>query len=138
MVRADCPVAATREAFEKDFACREKQIVEREKELAELRTKAAAFPKELENAVSHAVKETADRLKLEAKNVLTARNETLEKFNKDLFASNAKLAQQLEAAYQKVQDIAEKTVEGSSQAKSLADLQKLLVEQSRKGTAEKG
>jgi len=35
-------------------------------------------------------------------------------------------------AYQKVQDIAEKTVEGTSQSKSLADLQKLLIEQSRK------
>ena len=49
-----------------------------------------------------------------------------------------KLAQQLEAAYQKVQDIAEKTVEGTSQSKSLADLQKLLIEQSRKGTGDKG
>ena len=48
------------------------------------------------------------------------------------------LAKQLEAAYQKVQDIAEKTVEGSSQAKSLADLQKLLLEQGRKGNADKG
>ena len=46
--------------------------------------------------------------------------------------------QQLEAAYQKVQDIAEKTVEGTSQSKSLADLQKLLIEQSRKSAGEKG
>lgn len=43
----------------------------------------------------------------------------------------------IEAAYQKVQDLAEKTVEGTSQAKTLADLQKLLVEQSRKGSGEK-
>ena len=55
----------------------------------------------------------------------------LERSNKDLLAANPKLAQQLEAAYQKVQDIAAKTVEGSSQAKALPDLQKLLVEQSR-------
>jgi len=54
-----------------------------------------------------------------------------------LLAANTKLAQQLEAAYQKVQDIAEKTVEGTSQAKSLADLQKLLIEQGRKGREEK-
>jgi hypothetical protein len=106
----------------------------------------------LETAVTQAAKEATERLKLEAKNredllrkefegernVLTARNETLEKVNKDVFAANAKLAQQLEAAYQKVQDIAEKTVEGTSQAKTLADLQKLLVEQSRKGGSEKG
>ena len=141
-----------RETAEKDLAEREKLIAEKERELAELRAKATAFPKELENAVNHAVKDTGDRLKLEAKNredllvkqfegernVLLARNEALEKTNKDLVAANLKLAQQLEAAYQKVQDIAEKTVEGSSQAKSLADLQKLLLEQTRKSNADKG
>jgi hypothetical protein len=141
-----------REAFEQEFAAREKAIVAQETELAELRAKATAFPKELEAAVNQAAKEVTDRLKLEAKNredllrkesegernVLLARNETLEKVNKDVFASNSRLAQQLEAAYQKVQDIAEKTVEGTSQAKTLADLQKLLVEQSRRGGPEKG
>ena len=141
-----------REVFEKEFAEREKAIAEKERELAELRTKASSFPKDLENAVNQAVKEATERLKLEAKNreellrkefegdhnVLSARNDALEKANKDLLAANTKLAQQLEAAYQKVQDIAEKTVEGTSQSKSLADLQKLLIEQSRKSTGEKG
>jgi hypothetical protein len=145
-------IAVKREAFQNEFAEREKNVSEKEKELAELRARAAAFPKELETAVAQAVKEASDRLKLEAKNredllrkefegernVLTARNETLEKVNKDVFAANVKLAQQLEAAYQKVQDIAEKTVEGSSQAKTLADLQRLLVEQGRKGASDKG
>ena len=135
-----------RETADKELAEREKAISERERELSELRTKAAAFPKELENAVNQAVKDISDRLRLEAKNredlsrkefegernVLTAKNEALEKSAKDLNAANMKLAQQLEAAYQKVQDIAEKTVEGTSQSKSLADLQKLLIEQSRK------
>lgn len=140
-----------REAADKDLAEREKAIAERERELGDLRARASAFPKELEAAVNLAVKEVSDKLKLEAKNredldrkvfegernVLAAKNESLEKFSKDLSAANLKLAQQLEAAYQKVQDIAEKTVEGSSQSKSLADLQKLLVEQSRKA-GEKG
>jgi hypothetical protein len=139
-----------RETADKDLAEREKAIADRERELTELRAKAAAFPKELESAVSLAVKEISDKLKLEAKNredlsrkefegernVLMAKNEALEKSGKDLVAANAKLAQQLEAAYQKVQDIAEKTVEGTSQSKSLADLQKLFIEQSRK-TGEK-
>jgi hypothetical protein len=139
-----------RETADKELAEREKAVAERERELAELRAKAAAFPKELENAVNQAVKEISDKLKLEAKNredlahkqfegernVLAAKNESLEKAGKDLVAANMKLAQQLEAAYQKVQDIAEKTVEGTSQSKSLADLQKLLIEQSRK-TGEK-
>jgi hypothetical protein len=43
----------------------------------------------------------------------------------------------LEEAYQKVQDIAVKTVEGASNAKSLASLQQLLSEQARKQTLEK-
>jgi hypothetical protein len=140
-----------RETADKELAEREKAIAERERELADLRAKAAAFPKELENAVNQAVKEISDKLRLEAKNreelarkefegernVLAAKNESLEKSAKDLNAANMKLAQQLEAAYQKVQDIAEKTVEGTSGSKSLADLQKLLIEQSRK-TGEKG
>ena len=71
------------------------------------------------------------------RNVLAARNESFERANKDLVGANTKLAQQLEAAYQKVQIIAEKTVEGSSQARSLAELQKLLVEQGRKAAPEK-
>ncbi len=140
-----------REAFEKEFAEREKTIAAKENELAELRARTAAFPKELETAVNQAAKETGDRLKLEAKNredllrkefegernVFTARNEALERTNKDLLTANAKLAQQLEAAYQKVQVIAEKTVEGTSQSRSLAELQKLLIEQSRKGAGDK-
>jgi hypothetical protein len=71
------------------------------------------------------------------RNVATARNEALEKMNKDLSDQNARFAKQLDAAYQKVQEIAEKAIEGSSQAKSLADLQKLLAEQGRKISAEK-
>jgi hypothetical protein len=140
-----------RETAEKDLIEREKAISEKERELAELRAKAASSPKELEAAVTQAVKDATDRLKFEAKsredlahkqfegerNVLSARNEGLDKTNKDLLAANAKLAQQLEAAYQKVQDIAEKTVEGTSQSRSLADLQKLLVEQGRKNREEK-
>jgi hypothetical protein len=102
--------------------------------------------------VDRAVKEASERLRADAKsredllrkefegerNVSAARNEALEKMSKDLSDQNAKLAKQLEAAYQKVQEIAEKAIEGSSQAKSLADLQKLLAEQARKAPAERG
>jgi len=140
-----------RETADKDLAEREKAIAAKEGELAELRDKAASFPKQLETAVNLAVKEVTDRLKLESKNredllmkqfegernVLATKNESLERTGKDLFAANARLAQQLEAAYQKVQDIAEKTVEGTSQSKSLADLQRLLIEQGRRSAGEK-
>ena len=50
---------------------------------------------------------------------------------------NGRLSKQLESAYQKLQEIVEKTIESAGQAKSLADLQKLLVEQGRKATGEK-
>jgi hypothetical protein len=137
-----------KEAAEQDFAERERVLVEKETELNTLRARAAAFPKELETAVDRAIKETSDRLKLEAKNredllkkeaegernVLTTRIESAEKLLKDLGEQNARLNKQLEAAYQKVQEIAEKTVESAGQSRSLADLQKLLVEQGRKTT----
>jgi hypothetical protein len=144
-------ILAKRESAAKELAEREKAVAAHEKELTELRQRAAAFSKEVESAVDKAVKEMADRLKLEAKNredllrkefegernVFAARTEALEKMNKDLSDQSAKLSKQLEAAYQKVQEIAEKAIEGSSQAKSLADLQKLLAEQGRKTSTEK-
>ncbi len=135
-----------KEAAEKELGERERAVAATERELAQLRERTAAFPKELETAVAKAVKETADRLQLEAKNreellrkgfdgernVLTARLEALERIVKDLTGQNTKLAQQQETAYQKVQEIAEKAVEGSSHAKSFAELQKLFAEQNRK------
>lgn len=140
-----------KETAEKELATREQAVASAEAELAALRSKAAAFPKELETAVGQAVREATEKLKLEAKNredllrkesegernVLTTRIDSLEKSVKDLAENNARLAKQLEAAYQKVQEIAEKTIESAGHAKSLADLQKLLVEQGRKTAAEK-
>jgi len=144
-------IVAKRESVAKELAEREKTVAAAEKELIELRQRAAAYAKDVDAAVDKAVKEVADRLKLEAKNreellrkefdgdrnVFAARTEALEKMNKDLSDQSGKLSKQLEAAYQKVQEIAEKAIEGSSQAKSLADLQKLLAEQGRKTSAEK-
>lgn len=135
-----------KEAGEKDLAARERALLEKETEFTTLRASAAAFPKELEAAVDKAVKEATDKLKLEAKNredllkkefeggrnVLTTQNESLEKTVKHLAEQNERLSKQLELAYQKVQEIAEKTVESAGHSKSLADLQKLLVEQGRK------
>lgn len=144
-------ILAKRESLTKELAEREKAVAAQERELIELKQKAATFPKELESAVEKAVKQVTDRLNLEAKNreellrkefegqrnVSVARIEALEKMAKDLSDQNGKLSRQLETAYQKVQEIAEKAIEGSSQAKSLADLQRLLAEQSRKAPAEK-
>lgn len=135
-----------KEAADKDFAERERILVERETEWNQLRVRAAAFPKELEATVEKAVKEVTEKIKLEAKNreelfrkefegernVLTARTQSQEKALKDLVDQNTRLNNQLEAAYKKVQEIAEKTIESAGHGKALADLQKLLVEQGRK------
>ena len=140
-----------KETVEKDLGQRERALAEQETELAALRVRAVAFPQELENAVTKAAKEATDRLKLESKNredlflkqfegernVLATRNEAFEKALKELAEQNTRLNKQLDAAYLKLQEIAEKTIEGASQAKSLADLQKLLVEQGRRPAAEK-
>lgn len=145
-------ILAKRDTVTKELAEREKAVAAQENDLADLRQRVTAFPKELESAVERAVKEATERLKADAKgreellrkesegerNVSAARIEALEKIAKDLSDQNAKLAKQLEAAYQKVQEIAEKAIEGSAQAKSLADLQKLLAEQARKPSAERG
>ncbi len=140
-----------KEQMERELAEREKAVAEREEELGELRNKVNAFPKEMESAISKAVKETTERIRAEAKakeellqkefvgerNVLTTRIEAFEKTVKEQGEQIAKVSGQLEQAYQKVQDIAVKTVEGSSNLKSFAGLQQLINEQTRKQSLEK-
>ena len=130
---------------------RERAIADREEELNDLRKKVSAFPKEMETAIAKAIKETTEKLSLEAKNreelqkkefmgeknVLTTRIESLEKIAKDQSDQITKLSQQLEKAYQQVQDVAVKTIEGSSNTKSLATLQQWISEQTRKSSQEK-
>jgi hypothetical protein len=137
--------------MESELKEREKVIAEKEEELNDFRKKAALFPKEMEAAIGKAVKETTERLSLEAKNreellkkefigeknVLTTRIESLEKIGKEQNAQIAGLTQLLEKANQKVQDIAVKALESSAATKSFATLQQLLNEQTRKPTPEK-
>lgn len=109
------------------------------------------FPKELEAAVSKAIKETTDRLSLEAKNkeelmkkefigernVLMTRIESLEKIVKEQNEQITQLSQQLEKAYQQVQEIVVKTIEGSSTLKSFTNLQQWVSEQMKKTSQER-
>jgi hypothetical protein len=113
-----------KEQMESELKEREKVVAEKEEELNELRKKASVFPKEMETAVAKAIKETTEKLNLEAKNreelqrkefvgernVLTTRIESLEKSVKEQSEQIAKFSQQLEKAYQQVQDIAVKTI----------------------------
>ena len=137
--------------MESELKEREKIIAERENELVELRNKVSSFPKETDAAVSKAVNEITQKLNLEAKNreelqkkdfvgeknVLTTRIEALEKMVKEQNEKIAKLSQQLEKAYQQVQDIAVKTIEGSSNIMPFASLQQWISEQVKKSSQEK-
>ncbi|MDO9530453.1 MAG: hypothetical protein Q7J27_15035 [Syntrophales bacterium] len=135
-----------REQMEKDLAEREKVISEKEGELNELRQKVGAFPKELEAAVNKAVKETTERITRDAtskgqlldkefegeRKVFTTRIESLEKTVEVQAEQISKLSGQLEKSYQKVEDIAVKAIEGSSNLKSLSNLQQMMVDQAKK------
>lgn len=140
-----------REQTENELKQREKAIAEKEEELNELKKRVNSFPKEMEGAVSKAVKETMERVNLEAKNreelmkkdfigernVLTTRIESLEKIVKEQSEQINKLTQQLEKAYQQVQEIAVKTIEGSAVGKSITNLQQWMAEQMKKSSQEK-
>jgi len=140
-----------KEQMEKEFEEREKTISQREEELSELQKKVDAFPEELKASVNKAIKDTSDRLASEVKskeelmkkefggerNVLKTRIESLDKIVKEQNERIAALSVQLEKSYEKVQDIAVKSVEGSSNLKSFATLQQIASEQVRKQPSEK-
>ncbi len=148
--RLEREITYRREQMEKELADREKAIVEQETELNELRKQVSAFPKELQSAVSKAVKEAVQSLESEAKNreellkkefdgernVLHTRIESLEKTVTEQNEQIAKLSQQVEKAYSQVQDIAIKAIEGTSRSQPVANLQQLMAEQARKQSPE--
>ena len=115
-------------AFEKEFTEREAKVKEAENELNEFRTKATAFPAELEKAVSSAIKTTTEKLEMtfrfekELKEKETAGElklkdqiiETLRNKIKDMEASLKELSQKAGTAEANVKDIAIKAIESSS------------------------
>ncbi len=123
-----------REQMEKELAERERALRENEKELNELRKNAVAFPKELDAAVARAVKDVSDKIKADAvnkeqliskefegeKKVFITRIESLEKTVEAQAEQISRLSGQLEKSYQKVEDIAVKAIEGSSNLKSFS------------------
>ena len=134
--RLERDIQHTKERLEQELAEREKAIAQREEELNQLRTKAMAFPKEMEAAINAAVKDATARVQLDGKNreellrkefdgernVMMTRIESREQLVREQSEQIARLSQQLEKAYGQVQDIAVRTVEGSSHSKSLSGL----------------
>jgi hypothetical protein len=149
--KAEKEIQLKKEYMEKELTEREEAVAEKEGELAELQKKIIVFPDEIKEAVNKAVKETTERITLEAKNkeelirkefdgernVLKTRIESLEKTVKEQSVHIANLSGQLEKSYQKVQDIAIKSVEGSSNLKSFENLQQLVSGQTKRQSQEK-
>ncbi len=141
---------ALREHSEKAFQDREAQIASKEREYESLQAQVTDFPEKLEAAVAMAVKECSERIKLEAgyqkdllqkeyegeKNVLTARIQSLEQTVREQTEQIQKLSTQQDSAYQKIQDVAVKAIEGASKVGSYSGLQQVLREQNKKQTNE--
>lgn len=151
MARAEKELAERKAQGEKELAERERAVKAREDEQAGLRQKVEAFPKDLEAAVARAVKEVTTRLQQESaareellkrefageKNVLTTRITSLEKTAAEQSEQIGRLLQQADKAYGQVQEIAVRAIEGSANAKQLANLQQMLADQGRKGAGER-
>jgi hypothetical protein len=139
-----------KEEMERDLTAREKALADHEAELAQLREKVAAFPKELEAAVAKAVQQATERLGREAqtreellkkdaeaeRKVFNSRIEGLQETAKAQAAQIAKLSAQIEKSYGQVQDIAVKAIEGSANVKALAALQAQASEPQRRSAQE--
>ncbi|MCM8813274.1 MAG: hypothetical protein NC924_04980 [Candidatus Omnitrophica bacterium] len=149
--RQEKELSVKKESVERDLLEREKKIADAEKRLAEMQKKLDGYAKEMDAAVQCAVKETAEKLQADTrlreellnktnegeKNVLRSQVEALERTAKDQKEQISRLSQQLEKAYQKIEDIAVKTVSGVAEVKASAAAAVARSEESAKKTAER-
>ena len=124
--RLEREISLRREEADREFGEREQAIARQEQELADLRARVAAFPKELDTTVNREVKVAVDKVQTEAKfklelaqkefegerNVLKSRITSLEAMAKEQSGQIARLMEQVERSYAQVQAIAVKAVEG--------------------------
>lgn len=135
-----------REQTNKELSERQRVIAEKEKGFELLQGQVSEFPNKIDCAVADAIKAATEKLEREAKyqkdliekqfegekNVLTVRIESLQKTVKEQNEQISKLSQQQELAYQKVQDVAVKAIDGASKTGSFGGLQQVLAEQSKR------
>lgn len=129
---------------------REASVSAREEELDVLRQRVESFPQELEAAAAKKVNEITEKLNAEAKsreeflqkefegqrNVFTTRIESLEGTIREQEERIASLSHSQNKAYQQVQEIAVKAIEGASNLKSLSALQMSATESGKKKSQE--
>lgn len=128
------------DAMKVDLDKRQKEIVDKENEFTHLKEKVETFEEELKASVEKASKEISTKLELEYKNkeellreefkgeenVLKTKIQGLEKLVVEQAKKINELTSKLDAAYQKVQDVAVKAIEGAANLKSFNELQKIL------------
>ncbi len=124
---------------------REKEIAEKEKDYADLKSKIEKFNEEIKLAVDNAVKDALEKIEVEfdnkekllskeyegKENVLVTKNLNLENLVKEQDKKIVELSGKLDKAYQKVQDVAIKAIDGATNLKSFNDLQKILSDKVR-------
>jgi len=144
--RLEKDLQTKKETLEKEWAERARALKAAEAELNDLRARATKFPAELETAINKAIKETTEKLTTSAsanlvlakkefegeRNVLNARIESLQATVQQQAEQIIKLTKQHELAYEKVQNIAVKAIEGSGSLKTVSAFQDMLTEQLKK------
>lgn len=150
--RIERELTLRREELERQLSERETAVAAREKQLAELQQRVDRVPAELDAATQKAATDASSRVQADAasreellkreftgeKNVLSTRIASLEQVVKDQADQIKQLSQKLEKAYGQVQEIAVRAIDGSSNAKTLANVQQLLNEQARKSEGKGG
>ena len=138
-------LAAQRELREKQWAERETELSEREKEFQELKSKADAFPVELESAVKKAKEEGVGIAKRNARierstlekdhegklRVFEFKIASLEDTVKRQLQRIEKLSEQLQTAQNKAQDLAAQAIDGASNARSYEAVKEIAMEQAK-------
>ena len=130
------------EATEEDIKKRESILAEKEKHLANLENRISRFEEEINAHVSKAVEGTREQLKSEyeskieslkndfagQKNVLSTKIDSYQNTVQEQKKKIDELSRKLDEAYSKVQDVAVRTIESSSNAKAFGELQKAFTE----------
>lgn len=128
-----------------EWAEKEKQIAEREKEYREIRQRVEKFPKELEGAVKKAREEAATATQremkiqqdLQAKHIEGERRvaelkiKSLEEIIKQQVQQIQKLSIKLDVTLKQVQELAAKAIEGASNVNSLQAMKQIALEQAK-------
>lgn len=129
-----------KEETERALEEREKNVSGQEKELADLKKQVEQFPVKLQTEIDKAVKEALKNASVESahneqilrtefngeRKALEAQVQNLQETLKEKNQQNVRMAEQLEKAYAKVEDIAGKSIEGASSKSLVTELQNIL------------